>query len=307
MKAIKNVCREMKKHRYAYLMAMPTIVLLFIFNYIPMIGVVMAFQKLDLNKGVFTSPFVGLKNFEFLFSSSDAWIITRNTVGYNLVFIVLNLALSVSLAIVVNELRSKRFSKILQTIYIMPNFLSMVVVSTIVYAFLSPDKGYVNEIIRQFGGQPVSWYYEKAWWPFFIVLIYAWKSTGYSAVIYLAIISGISNEYYEAAVLDGASKVQQARYITLPHLRMIVCINLISAVGGIVRGDFGLFYTVPRESSALYDVTMILDTYIYRAMKTLNNPGMATAAGLFQSVVGFVMVIVTNKIVSKIDSDSAMF
>jgi len=307
VKILKGIKKELKKHWILYAMALPAVLCQFIFQYIPMAGIVMAFQKLDLRKGIFSSPWVGLKNFEFIFSSTDAWIITRNTILYNATFIVLNLFLSVTLAVFLSELRAKRYSKVLQTVYIMPHFLSMVVISMVVYAFLSTEKGYVNMIMEQMGRDPVNWYNTKTIWPFLLVLIYLWKNVGYSSVVYLAVISGISGEYYEAAMLDGATKFQQAKYITIPHLRTIVCINLIMAIGKIFRADFGLFYTVPRDSGAIYSVTNVLDTYIYRGLMNLNNPGMSTAAGLYQSVVGFILVLIANKIVSKIDSDSAMF
>ncbi len=306
-RGLESLKKEIRKHWILYLMVAPAVLTLFIFNYLPMGGLVMAFQKLDFKKGIFTSPWVGLENFKFLFSTSDAWIITRNTVCYNVAFIVLNLVISVGLALIINELTCKLHSKVLQTMYIMPHFLSMVVISTIVYAFLSPTDGLVNSIIKASGGTAVNWYAQKSVWPFLLVLVYLWKSAGYSSVVYMATISGISAEFYEAAALDGASKWQQAKYITIPHLKTIICINTIMAIGKIFRADFGLFYTVPRDSGMLYSVTDVLDTYIYRGLQTLNNPGMSTAAGLYQSVVGFVLVLVANKIVSKIDSDSAMF
>ncbi len=307
MKGLKIVRKEIKKHWILYAMALPAVLSQLIFNYIPMAGIVMAFQDLDLRKGIFSSPFVGLKNFEFLFATTDAWVITRNTVCYNVVFIVLNLGISVVLAIVLSELRAQRYSKCLQTVFIMPHFLSMVVISMIVFAFLSPTNGFVNVVLEQMGREPGNWYNTKEIWPFLLVFVYLWKNVGYQSVVYLAVISGISEEYYEAAVLDGASKVQQARYITIPHLKTIVCINLIMSIGKIFRADFGLFYTVPRDSGALYPVTNVLDTYIYRGLMELNNPNMSTAAGVYQSIVGFILVLVANKIVSSIDSESAMF
>ena len=307
MNIFQRIGKELRKHWILYLMALPAVLTQFIFNYIPMAGIVMAFQKLDLKKGVFSSPFVGLKNFEFLFASSDAWTITRNTICYNVVFIILGLICSVCLALLLSELTFKRYSKVMQTMFIMPYFLSMVVVSMVVFAFLSPTNGFVNTVIKSIGGNPINWYNAKEPWPFLLVLINLWKGTGYSAIVYMAVISGISSEFYEAAVLDGASKLQQARYITLPHLRTIISINLIMAVGGIFRADFGLFYSVPRNSGALYPVTDVLDTYIYRGLTTLNNPGMSAAAGLYQSVVGFILVLVANKVVTMIDADNAMF
>ena len=272
-----------------------------------MVGLVMAFQKLDFRKGVFTSPFIGLKNFKFLFATSDAWLITRNTVCYNLVFIVLNLFAAVGLALMINELHSKRFSKIVQTIFIMPFFLSMVVISMIVFGFLDVDNGFVNSIRNSMGLEDKYWYNTINIWPYLLTFIHIWKGVGYSSVIYTAVISGISNDYYEAAALDGASRWQQIRYITIPHLRTIISINIIRACGNIFRGDFGLFYTVPQDSGVLYPVTQTLDTYIYRALMNLGNTGMSTAAGFYQSVVGFILVLDVNQVVKHMDSDSAMF
>ena len=307
MNKMKNFLEDLQKHWMLWAMAAPAVIALFVFNYLPMAGLVMAFQRLDLKKGIFTSPFVGFKNFEFLFSTTDAWVITRNTILYNLIFIVLNLLCSVGLAVIMSELTCRFYSKVLQTVFIMPQFLSMVVVATIVSAFLSPTKGFVNTFLIEHGFSRVNWYSERGVWPFLLVLVYLWKNVGYSAVVYMAVISGISSEFYEAAALDGASKWQQVKYITIPHLRTIIVIKLIMAIGKIFRADFGLFYTVPRDSGTLYPVTNVLDTYIYRGMSQMNNIGMSTAAGLYQSVVGFILVLVANKIVTKIDPDSAMF
>lgn len=291
-----------------YLMALPTIIYLIIFCYVPMGGLIMAFQDLNITKGIFKSPFVGLKNFEFLFSTTDAWVITRNTVCYNLVFIVINLFISISLALMLSSLRSGRYAKTVQTIYMMPYFLSYAVVAIVVNAFLHRDNGLVNSILRLMG-EPgkTNWYHQIRIWPPLLVFVNAWKNVGYQTVLYLAVISAISVDYYEAAVLDGATKFQQACYITIPHLRYIVGISLILSMSSIFRGDFGLFYNVPMNSGKVYPVTDVIDTYIYRALTYLNNVGMSTAAGLYQSVVGFVLVLIVNKIVNKIDPDSAMF
>ncbi|NMA08878.1 MAG: sugar ABC transporter permease [Clostridiales bacterium] len=291
-----------------YLMALPGLLCLLIFSYLPMIGLVMAFQKLDLRKGIFTSPWVGLDNFKFLFYSTDAWVITRNTVCYNAVFIVLNMFLAVLLALLLSELISRKLAKTLQTIFIMPHFLSWPVVAIIAFAFLSANNGFLNKIVAFFGGpERTNWYMEVKPWPLILVVVTMWKGVGYSAIVYLAAISGISQEYYEAAMLDGASKVQQARYITIPHLKTMMTILLIMAIGGIFRGDFGLFYTVPRNTGTLYPVTNIIDTYVYNAMAVLSNYGMATAAGLYQSVVGCILIFISNKIVSRIEPDNALF
>ena len=299
--------REIKRHWQLYVMAAPAVIALLIFAYIPMVGLVMAFQDLDFSKGVFTSPFVGLKNFKFLFASTDAWVMTRNTVVYNVVFICLNLFLPVALALLINELTNRTFSKVVQTIFIMPFFLSSVVIAMIVYGFLEFNNGYVNTIMRDLGKMPGFWYTNTKIWPVLLVCINAWHRIGYSSVIYTAVISGINQELYEAAALDGASRWQQIKYITIPHLKTIICINLIRQVGGIFRGDFGLFYTVTQNNGSLYPVTMVLDTYIYNALLTFNNTGMSTAAGFYQSIVGLFLVLAVNAIIKKMDENSALF
>lgn len=301
------VVKAVRKHWMLYSMALPAVILLLVFNYLPMIGIVMAFQDLDYSKGIFTSPFVWFKNFEFLFASSMIWDITRNTILYNVAFILVNTVLSVGLALMINELTNKTFAKIIQTILIMPFFLSTVVLAMIVYAFLAYNYGFANTLLKSLGLDPQNWYNMPEFWPGFLIFVNAWRGIGFSSVTYTAVISGISQEYYEAATLDGASRWQQIRYITLPHLKTILCINLINAVGGMFRSDFGLFYTVTRNSGALYPTTQTLDVYIYNALQSMTNLGMTTAAGLYQSVVGFILVLVANKIIKTIDSDSAMF
>ncbi|WP_300791978.1 ABC transporter permease subunit [uncultured Acetatifactor sp.] len=291
-----------------YIMALPGVALLILFSYLPMGGLVLAFKKYNVQKGIFGSPFNGLDNFKFLFATSDAFIITRNTVLYNIVFIFLNMVIAVILSLMLSSLRSGRLAKAFQTIYMMPYFLSWAVVAIIAAAFLERSNGYVNHILQMFGQEGlVDWYQKISIWPPLLVFINAWKGVGYQAVMYLAVISGISRDYYEAAMLDGASRLQQAVYITIPHLRFIIAVSLIMAMGGIFRGDFGLFYTVTKDSGTLYPVTNVIDTYIYRGLKNQVNLGMTTAAGLFQSVVGFVFVLLANRIVSKVDPDSAMF
>jgi putative aldouronate transport system permease protein len=297
-----------KEDGVLYVMALPGVVFLIIFCYFPMAGLVMAFQQYRQAVGIFGSPFVGLKNFEFLFATTDAFNITRNTVLYNVVFIITNMALSVITAIILSVLRTRRIAKVLQTIYMLPFFLSYAVISIIVYAFLYRNSGMVNMILRSFGMEgTTNWYQVPRIWPGVLVLVNTWKNVGYSTVLYLAVISGISRDYYEAAMIDGASKFQQALHITLPHLRFIAGISLILSMGSIFRGDFGLFYSVPRNTGALFRVTDVLDTYIYRALANLQNVGMSTAAGLYQSVVGLFLILIVNHIVTKIDPDNGMF
>ncbi len=294
-----------------HVMAAPTVIWLLIFCYLPILGLVMAFQNFNITRGILESEFIGLKNFQFLFTTSDAWNITKNTVLYNLVFIVLNMVLAVTMSLLLSELRNRVLAKGLQTIYMLPHFLSWAVVMIVVSAFLNYDYGMVNHLFRNLGWQDanaiVDWYQNRSLWPPLLVFINAWKGVGYQTVLYLAVISGISNDYYEAAVLDGANKRQQAWYITIPHLRLVIGISIIMAMGSIFRGDFGLFYVVTKNTGRIQPVTDVIDTYVYRALTELSNVGMATAAGFYQSVVGFCMVLVVNAVVNKIDPDSAMF
>ena len=235
-------------------------------------------------------------------------MIIRISVLYNIAFIFLNMIIAVILSLMLSSLRSKRGAKTFQTLYMMPYFLSWAVVAIIVTAFLEKSNGFVNYFLQQLGQEgAVDWYQRISIWPPLLVFINAWKGVGYQAVMYLAVISGISSDYYEAAMLDGASRFQQAVYITIPHLRFIIAVSLIMAMGGIFRGDFGLFYTVTKDSGPLYPVTNVIDTYIYRGLRNQVNIGMTTAAGLFQSVVGLVFVLLANRIVSRVDPDSAMF
>ena len=305
---------EKRKRRFQredlplYIMAAPTLLFLVIFCYIPMVGIVIAFQNFNVTKGIFGSDFVGFQNFEFLFSTTDAFVITRNTILYNVVFILVNLVISVGLALMLNEIYSRRAAKLLQTVYMMPYFLSWAVVAILATAFLDRSNGFVNQVIRMAGGEGlINWYQRPEIWPGLLIFVNAWKGVGYQTVLYLAVISGISQEYYEAAVLDGASRLQQAHYITIPHLRFVITISLIMSVGNIFRGDFGLFYTVHNNSGALYSVTDVIDTYIYRGLTNMGNLGMSTAAGLYQSVVGFILILIVNQVVRKLDPDSAMF
>ena len=303
-----KIALHFQKHWRLHVLALPAFLSLLAFAYAPMFGVVLAFQKYSVQGGFFGSEWIGFKNFEFLFQTSDAWRITRNTILYNIAFILVNTSLSVILAMLFNELYVRRLAKTLQTMIILPNFLSMAVVAIIAYAFLKGgNSGILNQVIKAFGGKTRDWYMYKPVWPFLLVFINAWRGVGYGSIVYVASISGISQEYYEAAVLDGASKFQQAMYVTLPHLRKIITIMLIMSVGSLLKGDFGLFYNVTQNNGSLYEVTDVIDTYIYRALKLLGDTGMSSAAGLYQSFVGFLLVLLANFVVTKIDDESAMF
>jgi len=302
---------RLRLNKELLILSIPGGIWFLLFAYLPLFGVVIAFKKFRISGSFFTSliksEFVGFDNFKFLFSSGDAWIIVRNTVLYNLSFIILGIVLPVIAALLLNELRNKGMAKIYQSSLFLPYFLSWVVVSYCLFAFLNPEKGYFNTILQNFGLNEVSWYSEKKYWPFIIIFMSQWKGIGYNTVVYLASICGIDRTYYEAAVLDGASKWQQVKYITMPMLKPVITILLIMSVGGIFKADFGLFYHLPKDSGPLYPVTNVLDTYIYRALKTNGEIGMSSAAALFQSTVGFIMIMIANKIVSKIDSDNALF
>lgn len=303
---------RLKANKELLLLSTPGAIWFFLFAYLPLFGILVAFKKYRITGdgffyNLFTSETVGFENFKFLFSSGDAWIIVRNTVLYNAVFVVLGVAIPVVLALLLNEIKNKGMMKIYQSSMFLPYFLSWVVVSYCVFAFLNPEKGYFNAIIQQFGGNPVSWYAEKSYWPFIIIFMSQWKGMGYNTVVYLASICGIDNTYYEAAVLDGAAKWQQIKYITLPLLKPVITILLIMAVGGIFKADFGLFFQLPRDSGPLYPVTNVLDTYIFRALKTNGEIGMSSVAALFQSTVGFILIMIANKIVSKVDNENALF
>ncbi|CAI6078627.1 putative multiple-sugar transport system permease YteP [Cohnella sp. JJ-181] len=296
------------KYRYLTLMIVPSLAVLVLNNYLPMFGVFIAFKDINYIDGIWRSPWVGFDNFEFLFTSGSIWRIARNTVSYSLVFMIVNLVLSVAIAVAINEIRNRLLAKSYQTFLIMPYFLSMVVVSYLVYGFLNPEKGFINHtIVEWLGNSHVFWYSETSYWPYILTIVSAWKGVGIGAVIYIAAIAGIDPEYYEAAVIDGASKWRQIFHITLPTIRPVIIIITILNMGHVFNSDFGLFYQVPMNSGALYPVTDTVDTYVYRALKELNDIGMSSAAALVQSVLGFALVLLTNASVRKIDKEQALF
>jgi putative aldouronate transport system permease protein len=289
------------------LIALPGIVYLIINNYIPMFGVFLAFKDYDFVKGIFGSDWCGFKNFKYLFSQ-DAFTITRNTILYNVAFIVLGTIAAIFVAILMCELGEKARVKFFQSALLLPNLLSWVVIGFIGYAFLNSDTGFINHtIIKLLGGEQVAWYTTSKYWPVILVLVFLWKNTGYSSIIYMASISGIDKSIFEAAKIDGATKMQQIIHITLPLLKPTVVILTLMAIGRVFYSDFGLFYQVPMDSGALYNVTQTIDTYVYHGLMELNDVGMSAAAGLYQSVIGFILVITANAIVRKVDSDNALF
>lgn len=291
------------------LMLLPGLIYLLINNYGPMSGLFIAFKNINYAKGIFRSPWVGLSNFKFLFSTNDAWLITRNTLLYNTAFIILNQFFGILFAITLNEIAFPVLKKIYQTVLLMPQLVSMVVVSYMAYAFLSGDSGFINNsVLSMFHIDKINWYQESKYWPFILIFIQVWKQVGYSTLLYLASIVSIDKSLYEAAEVDGAYRIQQIFRITLPLLKSTTITLILLMIGRIFYSDFGLFYQVPMDSGALYEVTQTIDTYVYRGLLGSNsNIGMSSAASLYQSVIGFAVVMASNLLVRKIDSENALF
>ncbi len=290
------------------LIAAPGILYLLINNYLPMFGVFLAFKDFNYFKGIFGSDWCGFDNFRFLFKTRDAWIMTRNTLLYNAAFIVVGTVAAIFVAVLIYELGQHRRVKLFQASLMLPNLFSWVVIGFIVYAYLNADTGFVNNTVYGWLGlSPVSWYSTPGPWPFVLMLVYLWKYTGYFSVVYIASIAGIDQGVYEAAQLDGASKWQQIMRITVPLLRPTVTIMVLMAVGRIFFSDFGLFYQVPQNSGRLFDVTQTIDTYVYRGLMELNDVGMSAAAALYQSVIGFLLVLGANALVRRLDAENALF
>ncbi|WP_342563815.1 ABC transporter permease subunit [Paenibacillus sp. FSL R7-0345] len=305
----KTAKRNSRKNTWSLLMlTLPGLAYLLINNYIPMAGVIIAFKSQNFAKGIFGGEWIGFENFAFLFKTKDAWIMTRNTILYNLAFIVIGTVCAIFLALLMTELTKKVFSKLYQNALILPSVISMVVVSYIAFSFLNSDSGLMNKSILQLFGFPeISWYSEAKYWPLILILVYIWKTAGYSSIVYMASIAGMDKSIYEAAKIDGAGKIRQIKEITIPLLKPTIIIMTLLAVGRIMNSDFGLFYQVPMNSGALYSTTQTIDTFVYRAMMQLNDTGMAAASGLYQSLIGFMLVMVANGIVRKIDSDNSLF
>ncbi len=322
--------KEDKKYRKKFtrddfeltLLALPTTIWFAVFSYLPMFGVIIAFKNYRPIKGMgflevlFTqSEWVGFHNFRFLFTggtdfwNSQVWWMFRNTILYNIVMITLGCVVPVTLAIMITELYSQKLAKVCQTMMFLPNFISWVVVSYFVFAFLSEAKGLINSTLRSMGQETVGWYTKEVmnFWPPFLILLNVWKGCGYGMVVYLATITGIDQTLYEAAIIDGATKWQQVKHITLPMLKTIIIIMMIMAVGRIFASDFGLFYNIPKNVGELYPVTLTIDVYVYNALTSLNNIGMSSAASFFQSVCGLIMINLANLTVRKIDPASALF
>jgi len=304
----KSTVKLLKKYMWLYIAALPGFIYLIINNYFPMVGLTLAFKNYSFARGMFRSPWCGISNFTFLFGSKWAGIMFRNTVLYNIVFIILGTAFAIFVAILLGEIRRPKLKQIYQTLILIPHLISMVLVGYLVYAVLTPKTGFFNKaILEPFGKEPINWYTEPKYWPFILTVVQLWKSFGFQSIIYYATIIGFDKSYYEAAVVDGASTWQQITKLTLPMLRPTVIILLIMSLGRMFASDFGLFFQVPMDNGALYDVTTTIDTYVYRALMQDHDVGRSLAAGFLQSILGFGFVLGTNAIVRKIEPDSALF
>lgn len=305
---MRKAVKVIKKYWPLYVMFIPGLAFLIINNYIPMTGIVVAFKQYNLQGGIYGSPWIGLSNFEYLFKAQDAWIMTRNTIGYNLVFIVLGTVLAIAVAIILNEVRAQAAKQLYQTLILIPYLISMVVVSYLVFAFLSDGNGFINKsILPLFGAEGISWYNEARYWPVILTIVQLWKTIGYNCILYYATICGIDRSLYEAAVVDGANRWQQVWNVTLPCLKSTIIILTLMSLGNIFRSDFGLFYQVPMNSGTIISTTQTIDTYVYRGLMQNNNIGMSSAAGVYQSIVGFILVLTANFVVRKVDSESSLF
>lgn len=300
--------KKARRYMPLFLMLLPGFIYLLINNYMPMAGIIIAFKNIDYAKGIFGSDWVGLANFRYLFTTSDAFIITRNTLLYNGGFIIINLVLAVALAIMLNEVKSRLMARFYQSVVLVPYLISMVIVGYLAMAFLNADTGFLNnKILPLLGTDSIAWYGEAKYWPYILTIVNTWKNVGYLCIIYLAAIVGIDQEYYEAARIDGASKWRQIRSITIPLIMPVIIIMTLLSIGRIFYSDFGLFYQVPLNAGVLQPMTDVIDTYVYRSLINLGDIGMSSAAGLYQSVIGFVLVLISNYIVRRKDKDQALF
>ena len=283
------------------------VLFVFVFSYLPMFGVLMAFKNYKYDLGILKSPWVGFDNFMYFFNGDDFWRLTRNTLTLNFVFIVVGMLSALIFAIMLYELKSRRTIKIYQTIAITPTFISWVIVGFVSYIFLHPENGIINLVLEKLGMEGIDWYSTPRAWPIILTIFFVWKNAGMDAIIYYATMMGLDAELYEAAALDGANRFKQAIYITIPGIVPVLITMFILKIGNIFRADFGLFYQLTRNCGALYSTTDVMDTYIYRTMRVFGDMSTSAAMGLLQSVVGFVTVIIANAIVKRIDSDKSMF
>ena len=298
---------ELKKNKYLFLLNLPAMLYVLINNYIPMPGIVLAFKKYNYGKGIFGSDWVGFKNFGFLFQTGDIYRITFNTIVYNVVFIITGIIFQVAVAVILSEIKGKYFKKVSQTLLLMPYFITWVVAGAIVYNIFSTNYGLINTILTSMGKEKIAFMNMPEIWPFLFVIFRIWKGVGYGAVVYLAAITGIDQEIYEAAQIDGANIWQRIFHITIPCIKPTIMVLLLLDLSKVIHGDFQMFFNLTGNNPTLYKVSDIIDTYVYRSLIQTQNFGMSSAAGLYQSVLGFVLIIVFNAIMRKVHPESALF
>lgn len=303
---LKNEFRQIKKNGELLFLLSPGALYILIFNYLPLIGIIIAFKNYRYDLGIFGSEWIGFKNFEFFFSSDIAWRITRNTILYNAGFIVFTTIAALALAVMLNEI-GRKWVRVYQSVLFLPHFVSWVVVGYIVIGFLDHDAGYLNRIIMFFGMDAKEWFYDASSWPYILNVTNLWKGVGFATLIYFAGIIGINSEYFEAAKMDGATKMQMIRNITIPLITPLIAILFILSVGNMFRGDFGLHYFVPNNSGLIYSTTDVVDTFVYRALRTLGDVSMAAAVSFFQSIIGLILVLTANSVIKKINEENSLW
>ncbi|MDD2971366.1 MAG: ABC transporter permease subunit [Lachnospiraceae bacterium] len=304
---LKNFLKEWKKNRPLFIMTIPALFLIIVFAYLPMSGLILAFKNYRYDLGVFGSAWNGLENFRYLFSSGTGWLITKNTCLYNILNLLTSQLLAIVIAIFITEINQKVFKKITQSVIFLPYFISWVIVGTFVYAFFNYETGFLNHIITSFGGEGVNLYSMPGVWPYIICAFNAWKWCGYNSVIYIAAITGVDSETYEAAAIDGASIFQRIRYITIPCIKPTVITMILLQVGRILRGDFEMFYQIIGNNGQLFNATDVIDTYVFRSLLQNSNLGMSAAASFYQSLLCFIIIMIVNTVVKHIDEDYALF
>ena len=301
-----NLFSEIWKHKFLYLLVLPAALYTLVFSYLTLPYIAIAFEKYNYKTGI-ASPFIGLDNFSYFFKSSWAWIVTRNTLVINVLFLIFGTIFAVLLAILINEVRAKKFLKVSQALMLFPHFISWVIVSYMLQGILGTDNGLLNNIRETAGLERINFYGTSTYWYPILLLLNLWKGTGYSSIVYIAAITGIDESLYEAAYIDGATRFKRIRYITLPLLFPTICIMVLMAIGRIFYGDFGMLYAIVRDNGTLMPITEVIDTYVYRTFKNTGNPSLTMAIGLYQSIVGFILVFTSNRIVKRYFPDGALF
>jgi putative aldouronate transport system permease protein len=303
----KSFSQLISENKVLLLMLLPAVIFTIVFSYLPMGGLVLAFKNFRYADGIFGSPWVGMTNFKFLILSGKLWPITRNTLLYNFAFIVIGMVLQIAFAIILSEVSGKRFKKFAQSSMFLPHFISWVVVAAIAYNIFNYEKGVLNNLLVSLGRERINIYNNPKPWPYILIFLKTWKGLGYGSVVYLAVITGLDQEMYEAADIDGANVWQKIFRITIPSLIPTIMIMLLLALGQIFRGDFGLFYQLVKANPILLPTTDIIDTYVFRALMSTSDIGMAAAAGFYQSVVCFITIVVFNYMIKKIQPDYALY